>query len=95
MKKKLFTLGVAALFLIGASFISSCGDSQSSENQDEQEQVETDEIENTDSNQTAAVYACPMHPEEKGKEEDKCSKCGMPLEKADTEEEDHSGHDHD
>lgn len=26
------------------------------------------------------VFACPMHPEVTGKEGDKCSKCGMPLE---------------
>jgi hypothetical protein len=26
------------------------------------------------------AYACPMHPEVTGKEGDKCSKCGMPLE---------------
>lgn len=26
-------------------------------------------------------YACPMHPEEKGHEGDKCGKCGMDLEK--------------
>lgn len=32
-----------------------------------------------------AVYACPMHPEETGKEGDTCSKCGMALEKLETE----------
>lgn len=26
------------------------------------------------------THVCPMHPEEKGKEGDNCSKCGMPLE---------------
>jgi len=25
------------------------------------------------------LYACPMHPEVKGKKEEKCSKCGMEL----------------
>lgn len=29
------------------------------------------------------VYACPMHPDVKGKEGDKCSKCGMLLEHMD------------
>jgi len=52
--------------------------------------------ENTETEQIAAAYVCPMHPEETGNEGDKCSKCGMLLEKAsETTEEDHSGHDHD
>lgn len=25
------------------------------------------------------MYACPMHPEVQGKQNDKCSKCGMKL----------------
>lgn len=29
----------------------------------------------------AIVYACPMHPEVKGKEGDTCNQCGMALEK--------------
>ncbi len=29
----------------------------------------------------AAVYACPMHPEITSDKPDKCSKCGMDLEK--------------
>ena len=28
---------------------------------------------------TATTYSCPMHPEEKGNLNDKCSKCGMKL----------------
>jgi hypothetical protein len=31
------------------------------------------------------IYACPMHPEITGKEGDKCSKCGMELERVDKE----------
>ncbi|HEY5691949.1 MAG TPA: heavy metal-binding domain-containing protein [Cyclobacteriaceae bacterium] len=33
-----------------------------------------------------AVYACPMHPEVKGKEGDTCNECGMALEKVEEEE---------
>lgn len=29
--------------------------------------------------QTEKKYACPMHPEVQGKQNDKCSKCGMDL----------------
>ncbi len=100
MKRKLLTFGTAALFLIGASFITSCGNSQNTDNQEEHEHMDGEEhdemnmdetkMENTE--QTAAVYACPMHPEVTGNEGDKCSKCGMDLKKA---EKDHSGHDHD
>jgi uncharacterized lipoprotein NlpE involved in copper resistance len=32
-----------------------------------------------DSTATDKVYACPMHPEAKGKLNDKCPKCGMKL----------------
>jgi hypothetical protein len=32
-----------------------------------------------DSATTDKVYACPMHPESKGKLNDKCPKCGMKL----------------
>lgn len=102
MKRKLLTFGTAALFLIGASFITSCGDTQDADNHEQHEHMDADEHEHMDENemknmedsdQTAAVYACPMHPEITGKEGDKCSKCGMALKKV--ENEDHSGHDHD
>ena len=108
MKRKLLTFGTAALFLIGASFITSCGNSQDAENHEQHEHMDSDDhgdmdhdnmdmddkkMENMeDSDQTAAVYACPMHPEVTGKDGDKCSKCGMALKKVETE--DHSGHDH-
>jgi hypothetical protein len=32
-----------------------------------------------DTTVTDKVYACPMHPEAKGKLNDKCPKCGMKL----------------
>jgi hypothetical protein len=38
------------------------------------------EISNTETSPTATqLYACSMHPEVKGKQGDKCSKCGMEL----------------
>ncbi len=92
MKRKLLTFGTAALFLIGASFITSCGDTKDANNQEEHDEMNMDETKMENTEQTAAVYACPMHPEVTGNEGDKCSKCGMDLKKA---EEDHSGHDHD
>lgn len=113
MKRKLLTFGTAALFLIGASFITSCGNSQNAEDQEEHEHMDAEEHEHMDADehedmdhdkmemdennetekteQTAAVYACPMHPEITGKEGEKCSECGMALKKV---EEDHSDHDH-
>ena len=33
----------------------------------------------TTTEQSDQLYACPMHPEIKGKKGDKCSKCGMEL----------------
>ena len=39
------------------------------------------------------THACPMHPEVKGIDGDKCSKCNMDL-KAVEDSDDHSGHDH-
>lgn len=41
---------------------------------------------------TEVVYACPMHPEVKGKAGDTCNQCGMALEKVEEEEHDHSQH---
>jgi hypothetical protein len=31
--------------------------------------------------ETTMTYSCPMHPEVTGKKGDKCSKCGMELQK--------------
>ncbi len=39
-----------------------------------------------DDHSEVMTYACPMHPEEKGKEGDTCSKCKMALVKINTEE---------
>jgi len=35
----------------------------------------------SDSVNTSDTYACPMHPEVTSNKSDKCSKCGMDLEK--------------
>jgi len=81
MRRKLITFGIAAAFLIGASFITACG---SSENHEQHKHMDGDNHEHMDEdeNQTAAAtYACPMHPEVTGEKGDKCSKCGMALEK--------------
>lgn len=40
-------------------------------------------MEHSDGDQHAHIYACPMHPDIQGKEGDKCSICGMPLEHMD------------
>lgn len=38
------------------------------------------------------VYACPMHPDVKGKEGDTCNQCGMALEKLEETEMNHEQH---
>ncbi|MDF1548617.1 MAG: heavy metal-binding domain-containing protein [Bacteroidales bacterium] len=88
MKRKLLTFGIATLFLSGLALFTSCGNSQTNDEQNEQDSIEqqkmSDEhmMDNKDEmDQTAAMYACPMHPEITGSEGDECSKCGMPLEK--------------
>lgn len=43
-------------------------------------QNKSSNMENYQHANTTSVYACPMHPEETGKQGDKCSKCGMDLE---------------
>jgi len=89
MKKKLLTFGIAALFLTGAAFFTSCGNSQTNDEQQEQTdstaQQKTSE-ENTmnmdkQMEQTAELYACPMHPEITGKEGDVCQNAKCPLKK--------------
>lgn len=46
---------------------------------DKKNDVET--AKNADLNLGTEMYACSMHPEVTGKKGDKCSKCGMELEK--------------
>lgn len=43
MKRKLLTFGIAAAFLIGASFITACGGSEKTENHEQHEHMEGEE----------------------------------------------------
>ncbi len=56
-------------------------------------QTETSAV--VDTSAQALAYACPMHPEEKGKSGDFCPKCKMALvaEKK-TSHDEHAGHNH-
>lgn len=57
-------------------FLASCG------NETKEELTEADHHEHAEGQEHGQehIYACPMHPEVIGKEGEKCSKCGMPLE---------------
>ncbi|MBK8556949.1 MAG: hypothetical protein IPL65_14790 [Lewinellaceae bacterium] len=73
--KKSMQLLFAASLIISGGFFASCGGGDHAHNANAT-------TETTDANHmTSAEYACPMHPEITGHEGDKCSKCGMPLEK--------------
>ncbi len=82
-------LKITSLFILffGLQFVmSSCG----SKTKTDQHNHDQDKMEMKD--HSAEMYACPMHPEVKGAEGDKCSKCGMPLQMMDKD--DHKGHKH-
>jgi hypothetical protein len=102
MKKiSLTILFAAALVFAGSLALTSCGSKSHDEThaeEDAMEEVHEDEAmhehegEPHDSTahehaEEALAYACPMHPEEKGKEGDTCSKCKMALEKIEKTEE--------
>jgi len=79
MKNSLFSILITLLFATAFSFTLT----SCGESKKTEEAVE--EI----------VYACPMHPEVTGKENDTCSKCGMAREKVEKAEEvemDHGQH---
>jgi ABC-type Zn2+ transport system substrate-binding protein/surface adhesin len=97
MKKTIFNfLLIAALAFAGTYTLSSCGskahdeaheDTEHAEGHDSEKHEhdgEDHEHEGEESSGEALAYACPMHPEEKGKEGDTCSKCKMALEKIET-----------
>lgn len=67
MKKSVNNLQYA-LLIAGALFFTACGNSN----------TKTGGHEHAEG--AEHVYSCPMHPEVKGKESDKCPKCGMALE---------------
>jgi hypothetical protein len=91
MKAK-FRLILPAFLIAGLFLIASCGASEEKTDETE-EQVESTEdvtmgdktIGSSETEQVAA-YACPMHPKITGNEDDKCSECGMALEKVEKEE---------
>lgn len=62
-----FKKTIAICIAISGIFLSSCGNSQN-KSSEHQQSVNTENI-----------YTCPMHPEVKGKQGEKCSKCGMDL----------------
>lgn len=77
MKKSVFSILVAVALATTLSFaIVSCGT---------QKTEAAEEV-------AEAVYACPMHPDVKGKEGDTCNQCGMALEKVEAEESHHEQH---
>ncbi|KAA3640415.1 MAG: hypothetical protein DWQ02_02105 [Bacteroidetes bacterium] len=88
---------VIALFAITFS-LSSCGgnsgnDGHEGHSHDNMEMKDTDHKEGTEmKGDMAETHACPMHPDIKGKEGDKCSECGMDLELM--EKDNHDGHSH-
>ncbi len=84
---------VAALAFAGSYTLTSCGSKTHEEAHEEgaahdhEASDSVDEMDKTEHTKDGEemAYACPMHPEEKGKEGDKCSKCKMALEKVETE----------
>ncbi|MDH5380380.1 MAG: hypothetical protein OEW75_05995 [Cyclobacteriaceae bacterium] len=75
MKNVVFkTLKLAMLSLVMLLFVVACGPKNAGESEDNHYRDENA----VEKNQ--AAYSCPMHPEEKGVEGDKCSVCGMALE---------------
>ncbi len=98
MKKTIFNfLFITAIAFAGSYSLSSCGSKSNDEAHEETEHTEGEdsdkhehegeahEHEAGDMDGEALTYACPMHPEEKGKEGDTCPKCKMALEKIETE----------
>ncbi|MEZ4973885.1 MAG: heavy metal-binding domain-containing protein [Cyclobacteriaceae bacterium] len=76
MKKSILSFAFSLAIVVACSFIVSCSGQKSEAAQEE--------------TVAEAAYACPMHPEVTGKENDTCSKCGMALEKVEEQE----GHEH-
>ncbi|MCF6352116.1 MAG: hypothetical protein L3J06_03805 [Cyclobacteriaceae bacterium] len=84
MKISIITLGIAIAFVAGSTLLSSCGSGT-------QKDTETQE---QHAMEITAKASCPMHPEITGKEDDKCSKCGMTLVLNDTEDPKDGEHTH-
>lgn len=60
---------------ISISLMTSCGNKKAVQNKNNNDSLQTDNHEH--------IFSCPMHPEVRGKEGDKCPKCNMPLEHMD------------
>ncbi|MBI2794503.1 MAG: hypothetical protein HYX66_07640 [Ignavibacteria bacterium] len=97
MKKTFLSIAVliSGLF-ISSQIISSCSNKNDPAKEENTGNMNGDSMKNHDKmgmDSTNLVYACPMHPEEKGKKGDKCPKCGMLMEPV--KQKDHEGNDHD
>ena len=77
MKKSIVTITIFASIFLTGSVLISCGGKKADQ---ETKQAEGEDHADHKMDSTATAFTCPMHPEEKGKEGDKCSKCGMMLE---------------
>jgi hypothetical protein len=74
MKRSMsYSLTIVTITLSAFSF-AACG------SKSEQQEVTTESTLTEETNVEEASHVCPMHPDITGKEGDKCSKCGMPLE---------------
>ncbi|MFQ5334874.1 MAG: heavy metal-binding domain-containing protein [Flavobacteriales bacterium] len=65
---------ISALILATGLALNGCGNAGNETNGTQTE-------ESADVQEKAALYACPMHPEETSDNPGTCSKCGMDLEK--------------
>lgn len=99
MKNKFFHLAILILGLfVGSQIISSCSDKNDPSKEENAGNMKGDSMKDHDKmgmDSTKLVYACPMHPEEKGKKGDKCPKCGMLMEPVKHHDHESDDHDHD
>lgn len=79
MKKSVLTIAilVSGLF-VSSVLVTGCGSKKEQAKEEDHHHMDSDSTEHHD--EMAMTYACPMHPEETGKEGESCSKCGMKLE---------------
>lgn len=76
----LSTFLFAGLFVFVIAF-SSCNKKGDDKNQMESKEHHHEASDSTNHDAMAEMtHSCPMHPEEKGKEGDTCSKCAMKME---------------
>lgn len=75
---KVFLLNIS-LFFFGLTLFTACNSGETNQNITEQTVTPPDSTQKT-SQDIAAVYTCPMHPEVTSAEPGKCPQCGMNLE---------------